>query len=211
MQIALYFLKRLFNFLKIDIILLKSVGKTKILLYLATTSLIWGVLFFYNQDKNIKNIIFSIQDAIYWSAFIYFFHRLKKQNFFYHLILNRGFYKTELEILLFLLSIYIFFISFNIIFVYFSTNETKSFIITTIQILIDAFLIEIWQIWKYILLMVIFFSCTLFSFMLQNEITASNVSSFLLTTNNSNSTTLILIFIELIILFRIIKNTDYLK
>ena len=215
MQMVLYFLKRLFNFLKIDILLFKSVGKTKISLFLVVVFWLWCFLFFYNQNEIFKQNIKTIQDATYWVAFAYFFHKLKKQNFFYHLVLNRGFYKSEIEILLFLTSIYIFFVLFNIGFAYvISANEAKKFAITSISILIDAFLFTLWQIQKYILMICIFFVSTiLYSLAINNHDNITTISDFtklLSITNEGDSPTIIITIIETMILFKIIKNTNYL-
>ena len=214
MQIAFYFLKRLLNFLKIDILLFKSVGKTKILLFLLVVFLLWCFLFFCGQNESFKQNIKTIQDATYWTALAYFFHKLKKQNFFYHLVLNRGFYKSEIEILLFLISIYIFFVLINIGFAYaISANEAKKFAITTISILIDAFLFTLWQIQKYILMMCVFFVLTIsyyLTFNYNNITDISNFTNLLSITNKCDFPTVIIIVIETIILSKIIKNINYL-
>ena len=92
-------LQRFINAFKADLLLLLSIKLWKLLL-IATSCLACVVLgFIYPQYA--KHFHLSCT-TIMVMAFWYFFYKLKKQKFFTHLILNRGFFSVSLEIFLFL-------------------------------------------------------------------------------------------------------------
>ena len=94
------FFQRLISIFKADALLLLSIKLWKLTL-IAISCLFFIVLeFIYPQYANYFHIVCT---AIMMTAFFYFFYKLKKQNFFTHLILNRGFFSISFEIFIFLL------------------------------------------------------------------------------------------------------------
>ena len=92
-------LQRFINAFKADLLLLLSIKLWKLLL-IATSCLACVVLgFIYPQYAKHFHLCCA---TIMMMAFWYFFYKLKKQKFFTHLILNRGFFSVSLEIFLFL-------------------------------------------------------------------------------------------------------------
>ena len=159
----IYYFKRLVSFVKTDVILFKSINVKYITSYLSSIIAL-NILSIIFKDKPIAQgeyislfTIDIITDTINTICnlvfFIYFFIQLKKQNFFKHLLTNRGFYIAEFELLLFAISLSVFFIPITIPFVLFlSPYETFETIFGYLTDIIGAMLIANWKLWKYILL-----------------------------------------------------------
>ena len=111
----LYLIKRIINFIKIDFVLLRSFNKFKIIAFVFIIYSTWICYYLLNENNNIARNILLIQSAIQWIICVCFFQNLKKNNFFNHLILNRGFFYTINELLLFVVSVCIILISINAI------------------------------------------------------------------------------------------------
>jgi len=159
----IYYLKRIISFVKTDVILLKTIGIKYIIAYLLSFFILNTVsIIFKNKSIGqgeyislftidmIADLILTLCNLVF---FTYFFIQLKKQNFFKHLLTNRGFYIAEFELLLFVISLSVFFIPITLPFVLFLSPyelfETIFFYLTDI---IGALLIANWKLWKYILL-----------------------------------------------------------
>ena len=94
------FLMRCVNAFKADLLLLPSIKPWKLCLVVLPCVLLIVLEFIYPQYARYFHLGCAM---IMVSAFFYFFYKLKKQNFFTHLVLNRGFFSISLEIFLFLL------------------------------------------------------------------------------------------------------------
>ena len=91
---------RCVNAFKADLLLLLSIKLWKLCLSVVPCVLLIVLEFIYPQYARYFHLGCAM---IMVSAFFYFFYKLKKQNFFTHLVLNRGFFSISLEIFLFLL------------------------------------------------------------------------------------------------------------
>ena len=94
------FLMRLVNVFKADLLLLSSIKPWKLCLVVLPCVFLIILEFMYQQYAKYFHLGCAM---IMVSGFFYFFYKLKKQNFFTHLVLNRGFFSVSLEIFLFLL------------------------------------------------------------------------------------------------------------
>ncbi len=170
MKTIFFILKHFYSFLHINLLIFKS-NKTKIISLISFLSLLLVVLFYLN-NQNIKHIIISISGIAYWIFFVSLFKTLKKQNFFYNLITNRCFYYIFSELLLFLMSVYIFFVPINICFLFPAKDILSiNFIVAPMSIIADAFLFVICNIWKYVLIQSIIITAFLiYSIMLESNL-----------------------------------------
>ena len=91
---------RLVNVFKADLLLLSSIKPWKLCLVVLPCVFLIILEFMYQQYAKYFHLGCAM---IIVTAFAYFFYKLKKQNFFTHLVLNRGFFSVSLEIFLFLL------------------------------------------------------------------------------------------------------------
>ena len=167
----LFFYKKTINFIKVDILLINSLKKKHILAFVVVLLAIWILRFINTNEYNTANIQ-VIQFGFLWISFVLFFKNLKKQNFFKHLIVNRSFYITELEILAFLASVFIIVITANICFLPFiGLQNSKIFIVSIMPLLIDALLFTNWKISKYLFLQFLFLSLIIVLFLLSHYLT----------------------------------------
>jgi len=112
-----------------------------------------------------------IQLWCFWFLFVYFFKSLKRQNFFNHLILNRSFYIPKFEILSFVLSIFVVFISINCLFFPFIGLENINlFLLLIAQIIIDALLFSVIKFNKYIFIQFVFVLFIIILFLLSHHL-----------------------------------------
>ena len=93
-------LQRFINAFKADLLLLLSIKLWKLLLVVIVCLACIVLEFFCLQYAKYFHLVCTM---IIVTVFAYFFYNLKKQNFFMHLVLNRGFFSISLEIFLFLL------------------------------------------------------------------------------------------------------------
>ena len=91
---------RLVNVFKADLLLLSSIKPWKLCLVVLPCVFLIILEFMYQQYAKYFHLGCAM---IIVTAFAYFFYKLKKQNFFTHLVLNRGFFSVSWEIFLFLL------------------------------------------------------------------------------------------------------------
>ena len=167
----LFFYKKTINFIKVDILLINSLKKKHILAFVVLLLAIWTLRFINTNEYNTANIQ-VIQFGFLWISFVLFFKNLKKQNFFKHLIVNRSFYITELEILAFLASVFIIVITANICFLPFiGLQNSKIFIVSVMPLLIDALLFTNWKISKYLFLQFLFLFLIIVLFLLSHYLT----------------------------------------
>lgn len=152
MQMILYLIKRIINFIQVDFVLLRSFNKFKIIAFLFTIYSIWICYYSFNENNDIARNILLIQNVIQWIVCVCFFQNLKNSNFFTHLILNRGFFYTINELLLFVVSVCVILISINTIPIIMlpSFGEMIGFTTTALLITTDALLFTLLNIWKYI-------------------------------------------------------------
>lgn len=148
----LYLIKRIINFIQVDFVLLRSFNKFKIIAFLFTIYSIWICYYLLNENNDIARNILLIQNVIQWIICVCFFQNLKNSNFFTHLILNRGFFYTINELLLFVVSVCVILISINAIPIIMlpSFGEMIGFATTALLITTDALLFTLLNIWKYI-------------------------------------------------------------
>lgn len=192
MKTIFFILKHFYSFLCINLLIFKA-NKTKIISLVSFLILLWIVLFCLN-NQNIKHIIMSINGIAYWIFFVSLFKTLKKQNFFYNLITNRCFYYIFSELLLFLISVYIFFVPINICFLFPAKDILSiNFIVAPMSIIADTFLFVICNIWKYVLIQ----SIIITAFLIYSIIYESN---FLVITEDQ-SIEAILFYVTMIISF----------
>ncbi len=171
----LFLIKHFYNFLKIDILLFKSLEKVKIISFIGSFFVSWLLLFFL-KDSYLKYKILSAQNILFWCFFTFFFTKLKKQHFFHHMVINRVSFYVLPEILLFLASIYTYFFITNVIFILFlGINNINNFITITISAMIDSFLFVICKIRKYTLFQI--FTIIIMFFFLKEW---SNINEILL-------------------------------
>ena len=140
-MIILYFFRHLFSLSKANLVLLKSIKKTYLYIYVAIfsiTFIVFPLILTIGKQQNlntlasfilqpdirnhgIKICIFVIMYFIVlFVGLIFFFRHLKKQNFFQFLILNRGFFSIIGEIITYILSILLFFIIIYFLYLFFS-------------------------------------------------------------------------------------------
>ena len=148
----LYLIKRIINFIQVDFVLLRSFNKFKIIAFVLTIYSIWICYYSFNENNDIARNILLIQNVIQWIICVCFFQNLKKNNFFNHLILNRGFFYTINELLLFVVSVCVILISINAIpiIILRSFGKMIGFATTALLITTDALLFTLLNIRKYI-------------------------------------------------------------
>ena len=158
MKFILYFLKHLFKYLQVDVLLFKSIGIRGKIFFILFLILIPCVFYFFKlKYSNVITIpikeVQTAQNCVYWIVFVYFFKFLKKQHFFHHFILNRTFFYVECEMFSFLLSICIIVFALNTVLFLniFNTNCILFSFATIISSIVDALLFSIWKVWKYFL------------------------------------------------------------
>lgn len=93
-------LQRLVSVFRVNLLLLSSIKPWK--LFLTIVSCLSLIVFEFTYPQYAKYFHFGCATVI-MTVFFYFFYKLKKQSFFKHIILNRGFFSVSLEVFLFLL------------------------------------------------------------------------------------------------------------
>ena len=208
MQTVFYFLKRFVNFIEVDVLLLKSISKFKsVLCFLFLYSIL--ILHFFLENRYPQINIMTIYYIAQWIMFVYFFSKLKNNNFFNHLALNRGFFRLSTEILLFLISILAIFVAMNLFIFFTGFNTAKVFVLSSFSLVVDALLFVHWKFWKYLLFQLFVLLNVLFSFCIANGTYTVNLVDFFQNIMHFNATTTIfVVLIEMMIILKLFKNDN---
>ena len=144
------FLMRCVNAFKADLLLLLSIKLWKLCLSVVLCVLLIVLEFIYPQYARYFHLGCAM---IMVSAFFYFFYKLKKQNFFTHLVLNRGFFSVSLEIFLFLLPYLFIGLVFDLPYlIKFGKNATGTL---NIIMICEALCLALAWFWRYMLARII--------------------------------------------------------
>jgi len=174
----IYFFKRLISFWKTELVLLKSMNIVAVslffLLFFAVSTI---EVIFYQHQKIYEILVFGTvrKFTIYQIAvnnkiiiiavgILAFFAKLKQQNFFKHLVLNRNFFNAYFELFTFSLSIVSLLFVMHIPFIPFSElKQHHIFMIVNVNLLtivVDLILLVNWNIIRYIFTKMIILSTT---------------------------------------------------
>lgn len=141
---------RCVNAFKADLLLLLSIKLWKLCLSVVLCVLLIVLEFIYPQYARYFHLGCAM---IMVSAFFYFFYKLKKQNFFTHLVLNRGFFSVSLEIFLFLLPYLFIGLVFDLPYlIKFGKNATGTL---NIIMICEALCLALAWFWRYMLARII--------------------------------------------------------
>ena len=144
------FLMRLVNVFNADLLLLSSIKPWKLCLVVLPCVFLIILEFMYQQYAKYFHLGCAM---IMVSAFFYFFYKLKKQNFFTHFVLNRGFFSVSLEIFLFLLPYLLMGFAFDLPYlIKFGKNATGTL---NIIMICEALCLVLAWFWRYMLARII--------------------------------------------------------
>lgn len=214
MQTILYLIKRCYVFIKVDFLVIKSISMRRTLFFICLTCATWIWKMMNNNIEIDKNIVI-IQLGILWIACVYFFKFLNQQNFFHHLITNRGCFYIEAELMLFLISVDVIYFILNFIFLYFIPMKDTLFFLTLHPLfIIDALLFANLKIWKYVLFQITISVTTFLTFIITSETQETgNLLDLILQFDNfgNKKTYFITSVIEFLLITKILKNTKNTK
>lgn len=141
---------RLVNVFNADLLLLSSIKPWKLCLVVLPCVFLIILEFMYQQYAKYFHLGCAM---IMVSAFFYFFYKLKKQNFFTHFVLNRGFFSVSLEIFLFLLPYLLMGFAFDLPYlIKFGKNATGTL---NIIMICEALCLVLAWFWRYMLARII--------------------------------------------------------
>lgn len=210
----MYFFKHLIDFVKVDFLLLKTAKKCYLICLLLSFVAIFILSFLFKNNEKFIEILFLVQQVAVWSFFVYFFTILNKQNFFQHLILNRGFYITEVELFLFLIPLWFLLCLLVFPLYIFIQKYTIDVMFVIFLVVIDALFFISLKLKRYIifnLIFVLILSIITFSFVIHNiDFSGKNVNETILLIENRynkiDSKMNIINFIKLLIEMFLIKK-----